>query len=522
LAALRNLLKGAAIAAALSATISPESLWTDEAFSAFLASHRTLASCWSALRQGDSSDLQMVLYYLYLHLWSQWFGQSEIAFRSANIPFILLFSAVAVWGSQRLFHSTWVWIMAALSPLAVVFASDTRPYFDIIAFSFTCLTCLLVWLKSPTPAERKILPWLVLLSLLLGALFHMLTLLLGLPLLVLLAVFWHADRIALRWRDWLWPLLAGTPVFLIVSAYFAWTLGRGASYDYAHPDLLSMASVLFRFAGLSGFVPNRHYDNPIRPYLAEIALSGILFLASLAALFPVWSRSVTFRALFLALAAGIGQILVLSFALHQQIEFRHLSSLLPLLLLLIMSGLTDSGTPTRVAAASVLGVVWLISDIRLLTAPEYRREDFRAAVAKALELQASDPNAVIAVAADPLAAAYYGLSEDGPAPCFPLTDSCQQGLSNVDWPRKADAQYALFWSDAQIRDWLHLQNLNHKEAILLISRSRHPIIKNSAWWAVLQTQTRTQSLDVPGFSVYLLASPDHNMLNPQRAGKFTQ
>jgi len=484
-----------AITAALSATISSESIWTDEAFSAFLASHRTLASCWSTLLHGDSSDLQMVLYYLYLHLWSQLFGQSEIAFRSANIPFILLFAGVLVWASQRLFQSSWAWLIAALSPLAVVFSSDTRPYFDVIALSLTCLTSLLICLQTPTLRERKILPWVALLALLIGALFHMLTLLLALPILVLLAFTWRSNRAALHWPDWKWPLITCAPLFLAAGIYFAWTFSRGATYDYAHPDLLSMASVLFRFAGLSGFAPNRHYDNPIRPYLAAIAFSGVVFLAAFAALAPAWSR-----ALFWALAAGIAQVLVLSFALHQQIEFRHLSSLLPLLLLLMMSGLNR-----KWAAAAALGLIWLISDFRQLTAPEYRREDFRAAVAKCLELE-KGRRAAIAIAADPLAPAYYGLSPEGPAPCFPLTDSCQEGLAKVDWPQKSPAEFALFWSEAKIKTWLQLQNTNNTEVILLISRSRHPMLKNSAWWPVIETQAHT-SFETHGFSVCLFSAP---------------
>ncbi len=493
---MKRLLGVLAIATGLSATISSESLWTDEAFSAFLASHRSVAACWSTLLHGDSSDLQMILYYLYLHLWTQLFGQSEIALRSANTPFILLFAAVLVWASQRLFQSNWVWIVAALAPLAVLFASDTRPYFDVIALSLTCLTSLLICLERPTARERKILPWLALGSLLVGALFHMLTLLLGLPILVLLFAVWRNNRNALPWLDWKWPLAVFTPLFLALFAYFAWTFSRGATYDYAHPDLLSMASVLFRFAGLSGFAPNRHYDNPIRPYLGAIAVSGIVFLADLALLSRAWSR-----ALFWALAAGIAQVLVLSFALHQQIEFRHLSSLLPILLLLMMSGLRR----TWVAGAA-LGLIWLISDIRQLTAPEYRREDFRAAVGQCLKLE-QGRRAVIAIAADPLAPAYYGLSPEGPAPCFPLTDSCQQGLANVDWPRKSAAQYALFWPEAQIKSWLRLQNRNHIDVILLISRSRHPLLKNSAWWPVLETQAGAVSYQQQGFSVYLLSAP---------------
>jgi hypothetical protein len=495
-----------ALAAVLTGTINTESLWTDEAFSAYLACHRTFASLCATLLHGDSSDLQMGLYYLFLHGWCQLFGESERAFRSANIPFIVLFSGVLVWCGHRLFPRTsWVWIIAALSPVSAAFAGDTRPYFDVIALSLTCLTCLLVYLQSPSPLERRILPWVALLALLLGSMFHMLMLLTGLPLTTMLAMFWWHDRKALEWRDWRVPLLVFSPLFLALLAYFGWTLTRGATYDYAHPDLLSMASVLYRFAGLSGFVPNRHYEIPLGPYLLPITVSALLFIIGMGVFCVNWS--VRMRALVCALAVGIAQVLVLSFAVHQQIEFRHLSSLLPLLLFIMICGLSRESILARTAGA-VLAALWLISSFRLLTSPDYRREDFRSAVAKCLELQNAERShgrdAVIAVAADPLAPAYYGLSEEGTAPCFPLVDTCQQGLAKVDWPRKSSASFALLWSEAKVKSFLAKQSQTHAKTIVLISRSRHPMIKDSAWWPVLQKQSAAQLYPQFGFYVYLL------------------
>lgn len=497
---MRKFFSALALAALLTATINHESLWTDEAFSAFIASHRSLASCWATLVTGDSSDLQMALYYLYLHCWSAVFGQSEIAFRTANVPFILLYSGVLVWASHRLFRSQWAWIVAALAPLAVAFASDTRPYFDEIAISLTCTACLLGYLQSPSPRESKILPWLVLTSLLVGAAFHMLMLLLAPPLIVLLIVFYLADKQAIQWQDWKRPLFTLSPVGVALLAYFAWTFHRGATYDYAKPDLLSMASVFFRFAGLSGYAPNRHYDLPFRPYVGAMVLSTAAFGAALAAMFLV--SKLCFRALVWALALGLVQVSILSFVLHQQIEFRHLSSLLPLLLLLIMAGLSVPGRHA-VFAAAALSLTWLGSDIRLLFSTEYSREDFRAAVRKSIEWH-HENNAAIAIAADPVAAAYYGLDVQGAQPCFPLTDSCAEGFSKVPWPKAAKAEYALFWSAPQITAWLENQKSKKSPVVLVISLSRHPMLKDSAWWPIIRQHTEARIYPAHGFSVYLL------------------
>src|SRR4051794_37319821 len=77
---------------ALILTIHGRSLWTDEAFSAYIAGHKTLHSLVSTLAGGDSSDLQVAMYYIYLHAWTLVFGSSEIALRAANIPFIVIFA----------------------------------------------------------------------------------------------------------------------------------------------------------------------------------------------------------------------------------------------------------------------------------------------------------------------------------------------------------------------------------------------------------------------------------------------
>jgi hypothetical protein len=155
-----------------------------------------------------------------------------------------------------------------------------------------------------------------------------------------------------------------------------------------------------------------------------------------------------------------------------------------------------------------ISVVWLISDFRLLTSSDYQREDFKAAVRKCIELQETAAQAgrpaKIAVAADPIAPDYYGLSMEGATPCFPMPDSCQQDLAEVPWPTRTKAQYALFWPDSQIRTYLERARQNRGEVILLISKSRHPMLKGSAWWPILPTILSKETYKQFGFFVYVL------------------
>ncbi|MDP9055010.1 MAG: hypothetical protein M3N93_12035, partial [Acidobacteriota bacterium] len=103
-------------ALALTLSITSQSLWTDEGFSAWMAAHRTFFGLLHSLRTGDSSDLQMGLYYIWLFFWTRWFGHGEYALRAANIPFMPIFSAALVWTSWRVFHSRIAWVASALMP----------------------------------------------------------------------------------------------------------------------------------------------------------------------------------------------------------------------------------------------------------------------------------------------------------------------------------------------------------------------------------------------------------------------
>jgi hypothetical protein len=504
------LLCALALTIVLAATIDRESLWTDEAFSAFMASHRSFGSLWSTLLGGDSSDLQMWLYYTYLFVWGKIFGLSEIAFRTANIPFGFMFSAALVWTCQRLYNSCLSWIVAGLSPLLWSFSNDARPYFVIVAFGAVCVGALSIYLETSEASEKKWLPWVVLTGLLVGAMFHMLMMLLAAPLCVMMLTFWLSKADTIRWNDWKIPLAVLTPVALAEAIFFLWTFQRGTAYEYAHPDVISMASVVFRFAGLSGYYPNRRYDISLRPYVPTMAAASLAFVLAFVALAMSSRRSphrLSFRALSLALTLGMAQVFAMGVAIKQQAEVRHTASLLPLLLFLIMAGLSvregEKWTRTARFSFACLAAVWLLGDLRQIFLPEYRREELRAAVRKVEEVSAGT-NAEVAVVADPVAADYYGLAMQGEN-CFPLVGSCQTGFAKVPWATGVPAVYAGSWTAKQVSNWLADRKRSRRPRVVLISRTRHPMYKNSPWWGELQYLQYSNLYLFHGFYVFVFS-----------------
>ena len=491
-------------------SLNNDSLETDEAFSAYIACHRNLRSLWHTLFIGDSSDLQMWLHYCYLHVWVLLFGHSEITLRLANIPFVFLYSSAIVWTRNSLFQSKFVWI-AAVSPFAWAYAPNARPYMSIVALSTVFILCLVASFTDPRHTTSKILPWCGLGVLLVGLNFHMLMLLLIGPAFLFVALYSWIHHSIVRIRPWLRPALLLSPAFVLSAAFYAWTFRRGTGYDYARPDLLSMASVLFRFAGLSGFAPNP-MSTGVRAmtfgfYAAGMAIAGGgIILAVVLALVPaIQVRNARTLALAAALAAGIVEVLMLSFALKEQIEVRHLACLFGLLLFLLFSAwevaLRRHLHPSfALASIAITATIWIISDWRMTYSAEYKHEDYRAAVARTLAA-AKDSDARIAVVADPAAVAYYGLSTIGDSPCFPLPGTCQTALSAVTWPHLAQAEQANFWTGPKVQQWVETDP-KRGVSLVLISRDRRTLYSKSPWWAALESDFEYQPYVLQGFSVY--------------------
>lgn len=471
-------------ALALALSIQHSSLWADEAFSAWLASHQSLRSFGWSLFHGDSSDLQMGLYYLYLFGWVRLFGTSEYALRAANIPFILVFSFSLIWISWVIFRSRMAWIVPAMLPFIWHYAGEARPYMAILAIGTAAVASLLGFIHLPAPSNR-IFPWICIASIFLGSCFHMLFLLL-LPPLVLIS--W-SNR--LKWREWAPAIKAFAVPLLALAGFLVFTFARGTSYDYPSPGLRQMASVLYELSGLSGFGPNTKFSLDFMPYFFPIA-AAVVSLAAGAACAWVAARKPP-AGLTAAVGLAIIEAIVLSFVLQKQIDVRHLAALVPLGLVLLMATL-ERPSASAIAALLLFAGVWSTADIRLAFLPEYQKEDYRDAVARTIQVQ-QQTGAAIALAADPVAAAYYGLTIRGDAPCYPIRQNCTEAFGRSGWERGAVALDAEQWPASRIDSWLRMQD-NGVVVLAQLDR-RH---QKSAWWPLIQ-RTGARVTPIHGFEI---------------------
>ncbi len=477
-------------ALALTLSITSQSLWTDEAFSAWLAAHRTFSALLHSLGTGDSSDLQMSLYYVYLFFWSKLFGTGEYALRAANIPFILIFSYSLVWTSLRIYQSRLAWLAPALLPFVWAYAGEARPYMALLAFSTAALASLLGFISFGV----KKFAWLFLTWVLLGTLFHMLMLLVALPALV---IAWPTRK----WRSWRVPLAAFGIPFLALAVFLAWTLARHQlQYEYAKPGIKQMASVFYELTGFSGLGPNRKLSLDFRSHIVSLALGGSAILAGSA--FAIYRElraraNPVLHALSLAACVACVEPVILAVITGQQPDARHLSALVPLFLFLLTGVLAQH---TRVAGAAMflLAAGWLTADVRSAIFPEYGREDYRKAVAAAIAIH-QRTGADIVLDADPVAAGYYGLDLRGEAPCFPFVQNCSAALDQVPWARTVPAIDAEVWPRNRILDFL----ASARSPVVVIDRLNR-VRRTSPWHPILAAHPEAEREQVHGFDIVLL------------------
>jgi hypothetical protein len=492
-------------ALALTASLNSYSLWTDEAFTAWVVSHRTLGSLAHSLWTGDSSDLQMGLYYVYLFLWTRLFGAGELALRTANIPFILIFSIALVWTSWRIFRSRVAWLAVGMLPFLWQYAAEARPYMALVAFSSGAFASLLGFMQAGLPPARtRKFPWLCLACIFVGSLFHMLFLLAAAPLLTV-ALLYSRTGPRIIWSQWIKPLAAFAVPFLALAAFFLWTFHRPAiAYDYPHPSLKSMASVFYELAGLLPFGPNRKFSIDFRPYAVPVALGVAVFLAGLAA--AITSRFRNWKDDPLLIGFGAAALLAfiesvaLSVVTGKQFDARHLAALVPVFLFLLIGMMAR---PARASTVSMilLGAVWLAADMRTATLPEYSKEDYRDAVAAAVSVH-DRAGTEIVLAADPVAPAYYGLDVKGAAPCDPFVQSCDDAVRMTPWARSVPAFAASHWPRTYILSWLERQRARGIPVAVLVQLDRSH--RNSPWWPILAEYTNAPRTQVHGFEIVLL------------------
>jgi hypothetical protein len=146
-----------AISLVLRTRIVDAGFWIDEGLSVGIA-HHPLLDIPGLLKQDGSPPL----YYLLLHVWMGWFGDSEPATHALSIVFALACIPAAWWAGTTLFGRTTGWIcagLAAIDPYLTAYGEETRMY---TLLAFLSLLATLAYVRGVVDGRRRWLPLLVL------------------------------------------------------------------------------------------------------------------------------------------------------------------------------------------------------------------------------------------------------------------------------------------------------------------------------------------------------------------------
>jgi mannosyltransferase len=269
--------------------------WIDEGISVGIA-HHSFTSIPHLLRQDGAPPL----YYLLLHVWMGWFGDSERATHSLSLIFALACIPLGYWVTRSLFGVVAGWVCAglvAVDPYLTYYAQETRMYTMVACLSFVAAGA---YVQGVLYGRRRYLFVLaVSLDLILYTHNWGLFLCIGFGVATLV---YARDRLReaaiaggvtlLLYAPWLPTLLdqskhTGAP-WAMVPSFHALLLAPGAVLSGDGPF---MAFVLAGGAGLAAVVRVRSEDPARRTVLALAVVVGVTVLVAwLLSLFsPAWA-----------------------------------------------------------------------------------------------------------------------------------------------------------------------------------------------------------------------------------------
>lgn len=495
----------AAGSAILALAITRQSLWIDEAWTAWFAAHANILSVLHALAWAKGSDAQMPGYLLYMHAWVTLFGRSEPALRFANLPFAVLLLSSLSWVSVVLLKRPYAWTVVILSPFLWFYMDEARPYVLLMAVSSVVAAAVLAYRMEP-PRYHRAGPWVAMASFTAAFASYALAAFLAPTVLLFLVV--STQR---RWRqlgsDWVRPVLAFFPFIGTISGYYVWTVLRGSGGARGEAGLKNIAYVFYEVFGFAGLGPPR---NALRAtggvglvaYWPWLLFGSIVVLSVLMTVALASHRKLD-RDFAVSVAVGFAiAILAYKFA-HFRFVGRHLASFFPFAFIaLLMNTHMQNEHRRRIVAGAfiLLAITWAVSDARLVLLPDYGKEDYRTAAAVAIE-HATLSGRPILWAADEAGAYFYGVKTDDDSHRNPVERRTSSHA--VNWPVYERAVFASNWTAAAVCEYA----TRHSDPVLLVLGGKPDLFDRDGAWAWLIRQPGTQAVAVAnpnGFKIYEL------------------
>ncbi len=402
--------------------LSYHSLWWDEANTASLVGHKSLAESFHAIAATTTSETLHPLYYFLLSIWAQVAGDSEIALRLPSVLFGSLAVIVCammlgeVCGNETLHYS----FLLLIAPFTMWYSREARPYALIL---FITGLHLLIYLRVGRTRSKRLLAGLAvtgLMSLYAGILTVMMivaefvwslfvrrnrleVLVLSLVLLLALPLAWHAVQIHfVKSSDHYSELPAGMNTVRTAAIFQELFVGRSLGPTPNEIRSLPTVQVLRnKFTELS-------IEALATLSIISAVVTCLLFSGKSAVLRTVNKPSAS--TISFVTVACIVQVIVLILLTNYRMNARHVAFLFgPLFVLAVMPIACCDSRVVKTAFLVPLLVIWTWSCANQMFDPSYGTEDYRNA-AKILKSQEDKALQVIALC-NPMALKYYGVEQ---------------------------------------------------------------------------------------------------------------
>jgi hypothetical protein len=374
------------------AAINTQSFWIDECGVAYKAAMPHLSEFWHKISTEGSADLQQPFHHFFAWGWEKLVGINEVAFRSGNIPFLLLGIGSLACAFARV-QSVLRGIMVVLltSPFVWYYLNEARPYSVQIGASLMVFSSIYrLSLNSDQSSERKWVLWLCFGMVLLATSGMLAMLWLGA---YLMSILLSTPVQRLRELLKMYAVACGitTLLLLAMGLFYLWTLGIGArATSVGGTDLRNLAFIPYELLGFSGLGPGRlsirnEGLSAFRPYLPGLVVFGLFAGGVFARGCACLARRLAVRTLWawpLSFLLVGGFIMGVGVAVHFRVLGRHCTPVLPLIGFILGSGLVSLWNSPRVALKAVavlFTAVSLTSCLGVRFGSQHAKDDYRAA-----------------------------------------------------------------------------------------------------------------------------------------------
>lgn len=403
--------------------VSNQSLWIDEAQTAFYARKSSLAEWTQAMFELKWSETLMPLGMFVAWMGGRLIGTGEWQLRVINVLWIAL-AGLAMGLTGRKTKLPLLLPVFLIHPFVWYYTDQARPYALQLCASAWLLYGMVMLLETDGGPSGKAV-WILSLAAVAGAGASLLFVFALAALLPLGLIHYRSDWRSLRRSEVLVPGAIGLASLTILAAYYLWALRQGASGAKiwrVSPMNLGFAS--YELLGFSGLGPPRNELREIargggllqlflhRSHLVGLCLLALVYLN---AAHQLWldRRDKLVKYLVFFLAAHGSLLFVICLIRHFPFWGRHMTPALPFLILLLLKLLSPVAQNSRLTGKIIFGlfaVCLAASSLVLRFDPAHGNDDYRSACR--LAQKALTAGKTVWWSADPETADYYGLSEN--------------------------------------------------------------------------------------------------------------